>query len=219
MDPDPLLILLQSHLEVSIQLILLVLLLVTSALTLIPKDEIAVFLLSNTDIEEQQKKQSKKNELIHGLLSNSKKLLTSILIANNFINITIVLLADTLGEILFKTLNNHQILEIQICFIIKVNLVTFIILFFGGISPKIYANRNNFKFANLTAYPLSILNKRLSFLNEPMQYATIKIENWFKKNKPSLNISQLSLVLKTLTGFILKISNNFPKKGDNFVFE
>lgn len=198
MDPDPLLVIVFDHLEITVQLLLLGVLLLCSAL--ISGSEIAFFSLSTTDLEEHEKEHQKSSQLISTLLEKPKKLLATILVANNFINIAIVLLADTMGAYFFDHLSYELFLGISIRFILEVILVTFIILLFGEILPKIYANRNNLKFASLMALPLTILNKGLTFLNEPMQYATTQIENHFGKSKSDLNISQLSQALEITDG-------------------
>lgn len=198
MDPDPLLVIVFDHLEITVQLLLLGVLLLCSAL--ISGSEIAFFSLSTTDLEEHEKEHQKSGQLISTLLEKPKKLLATILVANNFINIAIVLLADTMGAYFFDHLSYELFLGISIRFILEVILVTFIILLFGEILPKIYANRNNLKFASLMALPLTILNKGLTFLNEPMQYATTQIENRFGKSKSDLNISQLSQALEITDG-------------------
>jgi len=198
LDPDPLLVIVFDHLEITVQLLLLGVLLLCSAL--ISGSEIAFFSLSTTDLEEHEKEHQKSSQLISTLLEKPKKLLATILVANNFINIAIVLLADTMGAYFFDHLSYELFLGISIRFILEVILVTFIILLFGEILPKIYANRNNLKFASLMALPLTILNKGLTFLNEPMQYATTQIENHFGKSKSDLNISQLSQALEITDG-------------------
>ncbi len=198
MDPDPLLIILFDHFEITIQLVFLGLLLICSAL--ISGSEIAFFSLTRTSLEEHQKQHPKSNALIANLLKKPKKLLATILVANNFINIAIVLLADAIGARFFEELSHLYFLGISIRFITEVIVVTFIILLFGEILPKIYANRNNLTFASFMAYPLTILNKGLSFLNIPMQLITEKLETRFGKSKSDLNISQLSQALEITDG-------------------
>ncbi len=198
MDPDPLLFIALTQFEITFQLILLGVLLIFSAM--ISGSEIAFFSLTTTELEEYSKIQPKSSSLIATLLEKPKKLLATILIANNFINIAIVLLADAIGNHLFQHLNHQVILGISIRFITEVFLVTFIILLFGEILPKIYANRNNLSFASFMAYPLTILNKGLSFFNEPMQFITKKLEAHFDKSKSDLNVSQLSQALEITDG-------------------
>lgn len=129
---------------------LLFLLLLCSAL--ISGAEVALFSLNRGDVEPGLEQKSKRIEIIAKLLERPKKLLATILVANNFINIAIVILFAFLGDLIFESVANPQIK-----FIVEVVVVTFLILLFGEILPKIYASRNNLKFATFMAYPLKVL--------------------------------------------------------------
>ena len=104
-------------------------------------------------------------------LENPKKLLATILIANNFINILIVLLFAYIGEYFFSGITS-TILR----FALEVILVTFLILLFGEVLPKIYANRNAIKFASFMAVPIKLLNTTLSFVSIPLMSLTSLVE-------------------------------------------
>jgi len=124
----------------TIYVVSLLILLIFSAL--ISGTEVAFFSISSTKINEVYEK-TKGENLVVKLLDKPKKLLATILIANNFINILIVLLFAALGEVFF----NH--LSSSIKFLVEVVLVTFLILLFGEVLPKVYANRKSFEFASL----------------------------------------------------------------------
>ena len=79
---------------------------------------------------------------------------------------------------------------------VEVGIVTFLILLFGEILPKIYANRNRVKFAKFMAYPLSILDKVLTPVSIPMRAATIYIHEKFGKQKSNISVDQLSQALE-----------------------
>ena len=81
-------------------------------------------------------------------------------------------------------------------FIVEVGVVTFIILLFGEILPKIYASRNNVKFASRMAYPLNVLDTLLTPISMPMRAATIYIHEKFGKQKSNLSVDQLSQALE-----------------------
>src|SRR5690606_5618647 len=81
-------------------------------------------------------------------------------------------------------------------YIIKVVIVSFLILVFGEILPKIYASTNKLKFITLMAYPLSFLDVVLSPLSLPMRSYSIGIHDKLGKQKTNLNVSQLSQALK-----------------------
>ena len=140
------------------EILVLVILLMASAL--ISGAEVALFSLTQKDIDEAKKTKSKSFEIIIDLLTQPKKLLASILVANNFINIAIVILFASLGDSLFEGLDSELNLsgfKIDLVFFIEVVLITFLILFIGEILPKVYANRNNLKFSKFMAYPLAFL--------------------------------------------------------------
>ena len=80
-------------------------------------------------------------------------------------------------------------------FIVEVVIVTFLILLFGEILPKIYANRNRVKFATFMAHPLNVLDVLLSPLSLPMRSITIAIHNKLGKQKSNLSVDQLSQAL------------------------
>jgi len=171
--------------------IVLIVLLVCSAL--ISGAEVAFFSLSPSHFEDSNDKSpSKKLAIVEKLLDRPKKLLATILVSNNFINIAIVLLFDSMTELLFSGITNQYNLR----FIVEVGVVTFIILLFGEILPKIYASRNNVKFASLMAYPLKVLDTLLTPISMPMRAATIYIHEKFGKQKSNLSVDQLSQALE-----------------------
>ncbi|MGE5944852.1 MAG: CNNM domain-containing protein, partial [Flavobacteriales bacterium] len=168
MDPDPpsfKLLIMTVDFSIVTGFVLLFFLLACSAL--ISGAEVAMFSLTKTDIEDGLYKKSKRIQIISQLLERPKKLLATILVANNFINIAIVILFAYLGSFLFE-----NILSPILRFFIEVIIVTFLILFFGEILPKIYASRNKLKFATFMAYPLSVLDVVLSPLSLPMRNFT-----------------------------------------------
>ena len=192
MDPDPasiILIIEAIDFSVVFSFALLVLLLVCSAL--ISGAEVALFSLVRSDVETDLEKKSKRIEIILQLLERPKKLLATILVANNFINIAIVILFAFLGDLMFGSLKNPQIK-----FVVEVVVVTFLILLFGEILPKIYASRNNLKFATFMAYPLKVLDVFLSPISLPMRGVTIGIHNKLGKQKSNLSVDQLSQALE-----------------------
>ena len=106
--------------------------------------EVAFFSLSYKDIQVLKTKRHLPLKRIVSLLEHPKKLLTSMLIANSFINICIILIANILIDHLFVF---DQIAIPGIEFIVKVVVVTLILLFFGEILPKVMATQNNIRFA------------------------------------------------------------------------
>jgi len=175
----------------------LLLLLLFSAL--ISGAEVALFSLTPTDFELDPAKRSKKQTVIIKLLDRPKKLLATILVANNTINIAIVILFESLSNVWFQNLQTSLTLHnftLDLVFFIKVGLATFIILLFGEILPKIYASRNKMKFSLFIAYPIKVLDVLLSPISLPMRSVTLYIHQKFGKQKTNLSVDQLSQALE-----------------------
>ncbi|MGJ5642693.1 gliding motility-associated protein GldE [Formosa sp. S-31] len=192
MDPDPssfISLLSALNISVIIGFILLCVLLTCSAL--ISGAEVALFSLTRPDIEEGLQNDEKSIQIIAKLLERPKKLLATILVANNFINIAIVILFAYLSDFLFSGMTS-EVLR----FVIEVVLVTFLILLFGEILPKIYANRNSMKFARFMAVPLQVLDVIFSPLSLPMRSITVAIHEKLGKQKSNLSVDQLSQALE-----------------------
>ena len=197
MDPEPSsLILFFSFIDTAsiAKIIVLFVLFVFSAL--ISGAEVAFFSLSQTDIKEIESSKTNIGNIVVKLLDRPKKLLATILVANNFINIAIVLLFSSLSKILFRGLDGKLFGIIDIRFIVEVVVVAFLILLFGEILPKIYASRNSIKFSNFMAYPLIVLDKIFTPLSMPMRAITIYLQEKLGKQKSNLSVDQLSQALE-----------------------
>ncbi|MDP3312857.1 gliding motility-associated protein GldE [Lutibacter sp.] len=169
-------------------ILILFILLILSAL--ISGAEVAFFSLSKTDISKAAESKSSKLKTVAELIGNPQKLLATILISNNFVNILFVLIFAFVGDEFFKGITSSIIK-----FIIEVLLVTFLILLFGEVLPKVYATRNSLKFASFMAYPLKILNSLLSVISVPLLGLTKIIEGKLSKRQSSLSVEKLSQAL------------------------
>ena len=192
-DPEPLLIALPILASsMLLGLIVLIILLLCSAL--ISGAEVAFFSLTATDLE-QDNEENKQLSIVAKLLDKPKKLLATILVANNAINIAIVLLFASLGKQLFGNLNT-TLFGIDLRFLLEVVIITFLILLFGEILPKIYASRNNIRFASFMAYPLKVLDTIFTPISTPMKSVTLWIQNHLGDQKSNFNVDQLSQALE-----------------------
>ena len=192
LDPEPsslTLFFLTANTSLVTGIILLVILLLCSAL--ISGAEVAFFSLTRTDIDNGLEENPKAFHIISRLLERPKKLLATILVANNFINIGIVILFAYLGEFIFF---NIEIFWIR--FIFEVVIVTFLILLIGEIIPKIYASRNRLKFAVFMAIPVKVIDVLFSPLSLPMRHFTIFIHNKLGRQKSNISVDQLSQALE-----------------------
>lgn len=158
---------------------------------LISGAEVAFFSLSSQDLEKSSIKNPRKSQLISYLLDRPKKLLATLLVANNVINITIVLLYIKISTHFFSGI---QYIEVRL--LLKVILIAFIILFFGEVLPKIIASRNNVKFANATVYFIAFLEKMLSPISLPMRFLTRYLQKKLGKEKSNFSVDQLSQALE-----------------------
>lgn len=193
MDPEPTFLsflLLQSlDIWLLISIVSLFLLLILSAL--ISGAEVAFFSLSKKVVNEAAESNSDKEKIVANLLEDPKKLLATILISNNFINILIVLIFAYIGKSIFS-----GITPLILKFLIEVVLVTFLILLFGEVLPKIYASRNSLKFATIMAIPLRILSTLLSIVSYPLLKLTTIIENKLGKKQSGISVEKLSQALE-----------------------
>ncbi|MDO6601300.1 gliding motility-associated protein GldE [Arenibacter palladensis] len=197
MDPDPLSLLLNFiaiDSGFAYKIALLFILLTFSAL--ISGAEVAFFGLSQTDVNGIEEKKTAKGKIIVTLLDRPKKLLATILIANNAINIGVVLLFNNIGDTIFAEITYVILGLVPVRFLLEVVVVTFLILMFGEILPKVYANRNRHTFAFFMAYPLKVLDFLFSPLSLPMRSATIFLYNKLGKQKSNLNVGHLSQALE-----------------------
>ncbi len=190
MDIEPIRILLPTFFNwvVFTESIALVFLLFCSAM--ISGTEIAFFSLSKTDLDLLSKEHSPAGDRVLGLLNKPKKLLATILIANNFINILIVLLFAVLGAYFFENL------EAGIRFLIEVVLITFLILLFGEVLPKVYATRNSIPFALFMANPVVYLNRLLSPVSHLLTGLTGVVERRLGKKDNDFSVEKLSQALE-----------------------
>jgi gliding motility-associated protein GldE len=153
--------------------------------------EVALFSLNINTLFSKEGK-SKNLEIIEKLLLKPKKLLATILILNNFLNIAIVILFASIDNPFLSSINN-VIIET----FIEVGVIGLLILFFGEILPKIYANRHPLIFSKIVALPIYFLDRYLlSFLNVPMSKITFFFESSLIKNKKNISVDNLSQALE-----------------------
>lgn len=196
MDPEPPSIILWAAFDYTqvISFIFLLLLLLCSAM--ISGAEVAFFSLTPADfMTEDGHKRTKSQEIVIKLLEKPKKLLATILVANNFINIAIVLLFDSVSDELFSGFD-MVVFGLNLKLIFEVGVVTFLILLFGEILPKVYASRNNVQFSNLMAQPVNVLDSLFSPLSVPMRAVTLYLHEKLGKQRSFISIDHLSQALE-----------------------
>ena len=157
---------------------------------MVSASEVALFSLTQQDLNTLSEEDSSKANRISKLLQRPKKLLATILVANNFSHIGVVIVFSFVGNNIFSAIES-PILK----FVVEVILITFLILLFGEVLPKIYASRNNIQFSKFVANPLSILDKLLSPISLPMRAVSVYLHEKLGRQKSNISVDQLSQAL------------------------
>ena len=155
---------------------------------LISGSEVAFFSIDPKKWNKKEEKISYK--LIGKLLEKPNKLLATILIANNFVNVGIIILSTYITSNVFN-FESAPILK----FVIQVVAVTFLLLMLGELIPKVFANQNPLKFARIMARPLMFLNKLFYPLSSVLVHSTSFIEKRFNSKGYNISVNDLSNVL------------------------
>ena len=175
--------------ELGLSIFCVLILVVLSAL--LSGSEVAMFSISNKqrfDLEDQNKNTNKR---VLTLLKEPKKLLATILIANNFINVSIVMASN----FVFNNLIIEGSISDTMNFIIQVIVITFLILLFGEVIPKVYANNYNLKFSKFMAIPLQLLKKLFYPISQILVNSTNLIDKRIEKRKESIQANELEHAL------------------------
>ena len=166
------------------------LLLLSSAL--VSGSEVAFFSLSPSYIKEAVNATSKPLRIIAQLRKNPRRLLAIILLLNNLINIATVLLFASMTSLFFESISQPSLR-----FLAEVGLITTIVLLFGEILPKIYANKNPEGFAKRMSIPIYLLDKYVFFaLTYPMSYLTFVLQKRLGKTGSNILVDNLSQALE-----------------------
>lgn len=212
-DPFPgLLIILdslsQAPLDISIYIGLLTLVILLLLSALISGSETAFFSLTNLQFEEIDLLDNSKSKRIIELLKKPKQLLATILIVNNFINVAIVILAAYITGILFD-FSQFPIIG----FIIEVVIVTFILLLLGEITPKVYANQYNLKFALQVVTPVYFIHKTLKPLSRVLAFSTAIVDKRITKKGHDISKSELDEAIEITAGGVSSEDEKNMLKG------
>ena len=175
-------------LGVVIGLIILILLLVCSAL--MSGTESAYFSLSPSDVDSVERKMHKSDKYVFKNIEDSERLLATVLIGNNLVNVAIVILSS------FITNSLIDFSKAPVAgFIFQVVVITFILLLFGEIIPKILATNRPLRFARFVAYMIYVLNNLLKPLNSLLISSTSRIGRKFSPKK-NISMDELSDALE-----------------------
>ncbi len=195
MEPPPYQLFYLSILQpfnLSLAISLLVMLILVFASALLSGTEVAIFSLTHSEKSQLiDEKENKKSQRVLILLEKPKKLLATILIANNLINVSIVMVSTFVMDHLFLV---NEMSEMS-AFVIQVVLVTFIILLFGEVIPKVYANNYSIIFSRFMSLPISVLKKIFNPLSDLLISSTSIIDKKIEKKSEQFNAEELEHAL------------------------
>ena len=172
-----------------IAIVLAVILLYASGF--VSASEIAFFSLSPVDLSEIEEGKHTSDRRISALLNDSERLLATILISNNFVNVTIIMLCNYFFASTIH-FGNSVILE----FLLITVVLTFLLLLFGEIMPKIYSAQNTLKFCRKAAPAISFLKKFFSPLSALLVRSSFLVNRCVAKRNYNISVDELSQALE-----------------------
>jgi putative hemolysin len=170
---------------VAVSLLLMIIFLVISAM--ISASEVAYFSLSPAELEKLDKGKNKLSQMVIVHLQTPERLLATLLITNNFVNISIVVLSTFVTNSLFVFTG-----PAWVAFLLQVVSVTFLILFFSEIFPKIYASRFSITVARFTAPWLKFFCNVFWPLSSILIFSTSIVNKRLVRYSRNISINELS---------------------------
>ena len=158
---------------------------------LISGSEVSFFSLSSQNLENLSEIDERKEKQIRKLLKNPNKLLATILIANNFINVAIIILSSfIISDIFnFKTGSSVQ-------FVIQVIVITFILVLLGEITPKVYAKQNAVSFSKKMTSVIIFFEWIFSPLSSILTSTTSFIDKRLKQKSAHISMEEISQAIE-----------------------
>jgi gliding motility-associated protein GldE len=152
---------------------------------LLSGSEVAFFSLNHRDKGVLIEEQSIAANRILNLLEEPRYLLSTILIANNVVNIAIILVSNSLLQALLPSTLNYYL-----NLFITVGVVTFLLVLFGEVAPKVYANQNNMRIARIMSAPLLLFKKMFSPISWLLVNSTESVETRLRDRMSQNSITQ-----------------------------
>lgn len=172
-----------------ISIIIIVLLLLLSGFA--SGSEIAFFSLSPKDIDKLEDEKTATDKLINNLREDSERTLATILITNNFVNVTIIMLCNFVFAHLID-FGDNVVLE----FIVLTVLLTFILLLFGEILPKIFARQSTLAFCRMAANGISLFRTMFWPLENLLLKTSIVAEKMVTEDNHVMSVDELEQALE-----------------------
>ena len=164
--------------------------------------EIAFFSLSPQDRAEIEEEKKTQDVLIKNLLARSEYLLATILIANNLVNVAVVMLCNFFisETIIFR--------NPVISFLFQIVILTFLLLLFGEIMPKIYSAQKTLAFCRFSAPVIYVLRKVFAPISAVLVHSTAFLNKHFAKKNHNISVDELSHALELTDKAELTEENN-----------
>jgi gliding motility-associated protein GldE len=153
--------------------------------------EIAFFSLSPTDKNEIEQSSAVRDKKIQSLLADSERLLATILIANNFVNVTIIMLCNYFFMKVIE-FGDSEVLK----FVVLTVILTFILLLFGEIMPKIYSTHRTLKFCRMAASGIYFFRRIFHPISSLLMHSTVITNKMVAKENYNLSVDELSQALE-----------------------
>lgn len=164
--------------------------------------EIAFFSLTPADLNDVEEKDSSTDRKIKNLLDDSETLLATILITNNFVNVTIIMLCNYFFMNVF--LFHSPVAE----FLILSVLLTFLLLLFGEIMPKIYSAQHTLTFCRLAAPTIYVLRKVFRPVSAVLVHSTAFLNRHLARKNHNISVNELSQALELTDKTEISEENN-----------
>ncbi|MCW3105335.1 MAG: gliding motility-associated protein GldE [Bacteroidetes bacterium] len=177
--------------SISVAVSILSMLVLLVFVSLVSAAESAFFSLSPVDMEELKESDAKRDDKILLLINTPKRLLATLLISINFINIAIVILSTYVFDELFDFTTNPLL-----GFIIQVVAVTFLILLIGEVIPKIYATQNPLKTSRTLLLFVQTLQKIFYPISSVLVMSTSLMDKIVKPKSHNISVDELSQALE-----------------------
>ncbi|MHC1708770.1 MAG: gliding motility-associated protein GldE [Bacteroidales bacterium] len=178
----------------SIVLIFLFISFLLVALAFINASEVAFFALKPSQLKEIRVNESNQDDLVAKLLQDPRKLLATILIAVNFLNVSIVIIFTFISNALIN-FSDYPVIG----FVLQVLVLTLIILFFGEILPKVFASQRTIQVAIFMARPMSVLIRILTPLSSILTGSTQFVDKKLARKYTNISMSELEEAIDITT--------------------
>ena len=198
MDPDPYcspLLLFAENVDFHAIAYILLLILVFMVSALMSGSETALFSLSKSEIETFRSSRNPREENVARLLEKPERLLATILIVNNFVNIGIVLIFEYLLR--YYLVIEHPVLRV----VVSVVLTTFLLVLFGEVLPKVYATGNYKGFSRFASGPMTVVVSLMRIFSAPFMLLSRGLEKILaRRPHETLSVDNLSQALEMTAG-------------------